>query len=47
MINKFDDDGTGQIEFIEFLCMMATKVNTALSSYPLMSINWIHIDLLI
>ena len=28
MINKFDDDGTGLIEFTEFLCLMATKVNT-------------------
>ena len=27
MINKFDDDGTGLIEFTEFLCLMATKVN--------------------
>ena len=26
MINKFDDDGTGLIEFTEFLCLMATKV---------------------
>ena len=30
MINKFDDDGTGLIEFTEFLCLMATKVNTYL-----------------
>ena len=28
MINKFDDDGTGLIEFVEFLCLMATKVWT-------------------
>ena len=28
VINKFDDDGTGLIEFTEFLCLMATKVNT-------------------
>ena len=27
MINKFDDDGTGLIEFVEFLCLMATKVS--------------------
>ena len=26
MINTFDDDGTGLIEFTEFLCLMATKV---------------------
>ena len=26
MINKFDEDGNGTIEFTEFLCMMATKV---------------------
>ena len=26
MINKFDDDGTGLIEFTEFLCLMATKM---------------------
>ena len=26
MINTFDDDGTGPIEFTEFLCLMATKV---------------------
>ena len=27
MINKFDEDGNGTIEFTEFLCMMATKVS--------------------
>ena len=26
MVNKFDEDGNGTIEFIEFLVMMATKV---------------------
>ena len=26
LINKFDEDGNGTIEFTEFLCMMATKV---------------------
>ena len=26
MVNKFDEDGNGTIEFEEFLCMMATKV---------------------
>ena len=26
LINKFDDDGTGLIEFTEFLCLMATQV---------------------
>ena len=26
MVNKFDEDGNGTIEFTEFLCMMATKV---------------------
>jgi len=26
MINTFDDDGTGLIEFTEFLCLMATKM---------------------
>ena len=25
LINKFDDDGTGLIEFTEFLCLMATQ----------------------
>ena len=30
MINKFDDDGTGLIEFTEFLCLMATKVKSVL-----------------
>ena len=27
MVNKFDEDGNGTIEFIEFLVMMATKVS--------------------
>ena len=27
MVNKFDEDGNGTIEFTEFLCMMATKVS--------------------
>ena len=27
LINKFDDDGNGMIEFTEFLIMMATKVD--------------------
>ena len=26
LINKFDEDGNGTIEFTEFLCLMATKV---------------------
>ena len=26
MINKFDEDGNGTIEFTEFLCMMASKM---------------------
>eukprot|EP00090_Calanus_glacialis_P012067 TRINITY_DN20515_c0_g1_i1.p1 TRINITY_DN20515_c0_g1~~TRINITY_DN20515_c0_g1_i1.p1 ORF type:complete len:197 (-),score=68.13 TRINITY_DN20515_c0_g1_i1:88-645(-) len=26
MVNKFDEDGNGTIEFTEFLCMMATKM---------------------
>ena len=26
LINKFDDDGTGLIEFTEFLCLMVTQV---------------------
>ena len=26
MINKFDEDGNGVIEFTEFLCMMASKM---------------------
>ena len=27
MVNKFDEDGNGTIEFLEFLVMMATKVS--------------------
>ena len=26
LINKFDEDGNGVIEFTEFLCMMASKM---------------------
>ena len=26
LINKFDEDGNGTIEFTEFLCMMASKM---------------------
>ena len=26
LINKFDEDGNGTMEFTEFLCMMASKV---------------------
>ena len=33
MINKFDDDGTGLIEFVEFLCLMATKVSGLILGY--------------
>ena len=33
MINKFDDDGTGLIEFTEFLCLMATKVHRCPQSF--------------
>ncbi len=27
LINKYDEDGNGTMEFTEFLCMMAAKVN--------------------
>ena len=29
MVNKFDEDGSGTIEFTEFLCLMATKAKEA------------------
>ncbi len=28
LINKYDEDGNGTMEFTEFLCMMAAKVRT-------------------
>jgi calmodulin len=27
LINKYDEDGNGTMEFTEFLCMMAAKVS--------------------
>ena len=42
LINKFDEDGNGVIEFTEFLCMMASKmqedevsISSSASSYDL------------
>jgi hypothetical protein len=29
LINKYDEDGNGTMEFTEFLCMMAAKVRTS------------------
>ena len=33
LINKFDEDGNGTMEFTEFLCMMAKKVNKIIENY--------------
>ena len=33
LINKFDEDGNGTMEFTEFLCMMAKKVNKIIGNY--------------
>ena len=33
LINKFDEDGNGTMEFTEFLCMMAKKVKKIIENY--------------
>ena len=39
LINKFDEDGNGTMEFTEFLCMMAKKVNKIVENYIKISVE--------
>ena len=39
LINKFDEDGNGTIEFTEFLCMMASKMKEDEVSKALQNID--------